>query len=142
MVTKKNPPQLVYGLISDDVRNEVDRKTSLIGISTGDIVVPIIPHVFGKICFHLVFKGVKGGDAIKVQLKGPSENSVASPVFDRIEIPKAVPEVVQEGTCVLQLIMGLLGIKEEGVYHLLFFLNDEEKVFGNFDFRVKAQRTE
>ena len=79
-------PKLNYHLICDDIRQEVGKKVSLIGIYPGNVIFMPIPSVMPKLCFHLVFSRLKAGDNFGIQLLDPDNKKIGS--IDNIEVPE------------------------------------------------------
>ena len=65
-------PKFEYAIICDDIREEIGRKFSYIGIYGKDILVSKIPYTFPKLCFAISYKDVKANNLFSVMLKNPS----------------------------------------------------------------------
>jgi hypothetical protein len=45
-------------VLCEDVRREIGDKVSLIGVFNDEVVLPSVPYIFPKICFHVMLNGI------------------------------------------------------------------------------------
>ena len=88
MARKK--PKFEYAIICDDIREEMRKKLSFIGIYGPNILVSKIPFVFPKLCFAISYKDVKGGDSFSIELKNPSDEQLGKIITG--SVPKEVKD--------------------------------------------------
>ncbi len=127
-------PKLNYHLICDDIRQEVGKKVSLIGIYPGNVIYMPIPSVMPKLCFHLVFSRLKAGDNFGIQLLDPDNKKVGS--IDNIE----VPEKPQGSQGVFELGFMGINVKKEGTYRLAIVFGEEEKAEQEIKIEIKKKQ--
>lgn len=127
-------PKLNYHLICDDIRQEVGKKVSLIGIYPGNVIFMPIPSVMPKLCFHLVFSRLKAGDNFGIQLLDPDNKKVGS--IDNIKVPEK-PRVSQG---VFELGFMGINVKKEGTYRLAIVFGEEEKAEQEIKIEIKKKQ--
>ena len=129
----KEYPKLVYYLICDDIRREIGKKSSLIGIYHSNVISVPIPSVIPKLYFHLVLRGLKSGDILEIQILDPDDKKVVS--IDKIKIPekKGLTQGVFE--------VGFIGInvKKEGTYRLVIVIGEEKKAEQEVKIEIKKK---
>ena len=126
-------PKLDYHLICDDIRREIDKKSSLIGIYPSNIISVPIPSVIPKLCFHLVFSRLKSGDTLDIKLLDPDNKQILS--IDNIKVPEK--QKLRLGVFEA----GFIGIKvnKEGTYRLVIVFGEEEKSEQEIKIEIKKK---
>jgi hypothetical protein len=133
---KRKHPKLSYYLMCDDIRREVGDKSSLIGIYRGQIVIPSIPYIFPKLCFHLVFKNVRGGDTIKLQLLDPKDKEMLKPKPAIVKIPKNG----EWTNFVLEMAFAGINVKKEGVHRLVYSFGEDDNAKDEIKIAIKKHK--
>jgi hypothetical protein len=72
-----NKPRLAYIIISDDVREEVGGKFSIMGIYETDVIVPSLPLRFPKLCAYMKWRNVPDKAKVLASIKGPNNEQIA-----------------------------------------------------------------
>jgi len=127
MAEKK--PILVDIIMCDDIREEINKKLSFIGVYTHKIGVPKLPFRLCKLCFSLKFKEGLGEFKIKIVLNAPS-GVVAS-----IDFPSKIKFNQGAVVGVISVFEGL-EIKEEGAYQLKVYFNEDIDPSITFNFSI------
>lgn len=133
---KRRIPELTYGFACDDIRPEIGNKRSFVGVYTGNIIVPALPHTFPKLCFHLVFRGLKSGDSINCRLLDSRGTEILKLAQANIQLPEKSEEV----RCILEMGITGLQIKNDGMHRLEFLLGDAKEPFDKFDFEIRGSK--
>jgi len=60
----------LISIVCDDIRTEVGKKLSLIGIFDQAILVAAFPHFFPKLCLFQKWEGLKDAKEMKIELSG------------------------------------------------------------------------
>lgn len=131
MARKK--PKFEYAIICDDIREEVRKKLSFIGIYGPNIFVSKMPFVFPKFCFAISYKDVKGGDFFSIDLKNPSGEKLGTTITGNV--PKEIKDTIR---FYLFAIFSPLNVKQEGEYELVITCNDNKKWKNKVNFVIKT----
>lgn len=130
MARKK--PKFEYAIICDDIREEMRKKLSFIGIYGPNILVSKIPFVFPKLCFAISYKDVKGGDSFSIELKNPSDEQLGKTITG--SVPKEVKDNIR---FYVFAVFSPLNIKQEGEHKLVITCNDNDKWRQKINFVIK-----
>lgn len=134
-MSKKVLPKYEVTLLADDVREEKNGKTSLIGVYTGGgiIMEGALPAAFPKLCFFVRYRGGDGEFAIGFSLNDPDGN-----VMSKKE--NAAKLVAKKNTCGnLNVILAPFNVPKEGDYHFSVTLDNEE--FCSLKFSIKVKKS-
>jgi len=93
-------PRLVELIVCDDVRREVDNKSSWIGVYPGRvIIVDKFPATFPKLCFVYLLAEGYGTFAVRHRLLGPEGEEVFISEEGELRIPSEQLSVSLSITC-------------------------------------------
>ena len=110
-------PKHEFTLLSDDIRQEVGGKTSLMGLYDHHIVVPQVPFVLPKVCFYSRFSRMDG------QFK--FSFSIVAPGGERRDVLRdsdvQIPEGAKDGT--FNVVASPFEVSAEGVYEVIIGLS-------------------
>jgi hypothetical protein len=134
----KRKPKLVYSIICDDVRQEINNKLSYIGTyGPFDTLVGVskLPYVFPKFCICLFCKDVQEGDFFSSKLMAPSGK----------ELGKSIEGAIPEGTkpqsgFVAFAVYTPLRLEEEGTHTFSITFNENERLTYMVEFRVELHK--
>jgi len=125
---------LEYGIVCDDIRQEVGHKLSFLGVygREPDILVAILPFSFVKLCFAFSISNIKGGDSFTIKVIDPSGK----------ELAQSINGNVPEGTKLQHSVpfypsFAPLQVKTEGLHRLVTTFNEDEKLNIEFRFNIK-----
>lgn len=116
-------PRLQYSMVCDDIRLEVGNKLSFMGVYREVIFVADIPHLFPKLCFHLVFDDVKTRDNVTIKFISPDDEELFRMGPAKVELPQDV----KSGLCMMDVVLMNLNISKEGLHRLVCVFDDDEK---------------
>ncbi len=125
-------PKFEYAIICDDIREEIGRKLSYIGIYGKDILVSKIPYTFPKLCFAISYKGVKAGNSFSVVLKNPSGKQLGETING--SVPKELKGNIHFH---MFAIFSPLNITQEGFHKLVIAFNNGGKMKNEVEFAIK-----
>lgn len=131
-------PKFEYGIICDDIRQEIGNKHSFIGIYGSDIFVSKIPFVFPKLCFAISYKNVKAGNSFSIELSDPSGKQLGE------TIKGVTPQRIKGRLRFLMFaILTPLKVEIEGSHKLSIIFNEDEKSKQEVGFNIKLiEKTE
>lgn len=136
MAATKSSPKILYHLMFEDYREEVNNQASFIGIfKKNEITVSTIPTNIPKLCFHVVFGNVTPKSEMFMEIKTPENKTI-------FKAPK--PHIISldskfSKTCVVQTIFEGLRIEKAGIYKFLFRFGEDSKSTQELQFQVKEK---
>lgn len=114
-------PRLVELVVCDDVRREVDRKTSWMGVYPGRVIVTEkLPAFFPKLCFIYILGEGYGTFSIRHQFVAPDGEVVFQSEEGRLQIPSDQISVSLSIEC------SPVQIEKAGAYLARLILDDDE----------------
>lgn len=122
-------PPLVMTLMCDDIRQELFRKVTFVGVYTGNmLLVETLPTRPPQVCFHQKFRNVEGDYKAHFIVLTPSgKELVRTPILD---VALKGPEQFVD----FNLAFPAIKFEEEGEYKLQTFFDDQR--VAEFAFRV------
>lgn len=128
--TPKVYPSVDLALLCDDIRTELFRKVTFVGVYTGDtILTTTVPLRLAKLCFYQRLRGGKGQFHIHFKIEDPLGNEVLKASVEDFQI-ESEDQMVD-----LHLIFGNVRLEMEGSYVAQIFFDSDRKI-GSFQFRV------
>ncbi len=121
----RKKPKIDLFLVSDDVREELNNKVSLMGVYLEGKFNIKLPGII-KLCFNLFFRNVQAGDKFRMSLLDPDGNVVLN------FISGPADDVVTSGkvtSCAVTIIAGGIKINKSGTYLFRTYFADEKKPF-------------
>ncbi|MBE9580134.1 MAG: hypothetical protein IMF18_00765 [Proteobacteria bacterium] len=131
MARKK--PKLEYAIICDDIRQEVGKKFTFVGIYGGrDLIVRELPFIFPKLCFAVFYKDMKCGDSFSIELSEPSGKQLGQTING--ELPGESKGYINFMVFAL---FSPLKVEKNGKYKLLITINNDKKNRNEIEFSIK-----
>lgn len=129
---EKQYPTVKLTLICEDIRGELYKKLSLIGVYTSDVILAqSLPVKLLKFCVYQKLVGGQGEFSLAVKVQDPQGKELYTWRTDKT--PHVEPTKVLD----ICLQIGNITFESEGVYKVLTFLDDSEKPSSVFEFQVK-----
>jgi hypothetical protein len=118
-------PSDVQFILSEDFRDEVGKKFSLLGVFAGDDVV-LEDEALGKalpsLCLTVIGRGAEGNFSMSVAIQSPTRKDLFSD-----QLPKKSPVDVPKGqNFVARIKLVPFQVLEWGPYEVIFSLDDKE----------------
>lgn len=116
-------PRLKFAIVCDDIREEVGRKLSFMGVygQEPDVIVPHLPFLFPKLCFALSFVNLKGGDEFSIELVDPAGRGLGA-------MNGRVPQgITQNVKFPLYPFFSPVKVEAEGLHRLSVTVNEDDK---------------
>ena len=113
---KNKAPKHVITILCDDIRQEMDGRTSLMGIYENHIVVPQVPCIIPKICFYNRFRNMDGQYKFSLSTVSPSGERHDAIRDSDVQIPEGRNETTFNVT------VSPMEVKAEGQYEVIIGL--------------------
>ncbi|MEW6668738.1 MAG: hypothetical protein AB1512_26300 [Thermodesulfobacteriota bacterium] len=136
---KRTYPRLQSYLVCDDIREEQGNKTSLIGVYNAPVTLVPIPSIIPKLCFRMVFRGLKPGQEIGFQVLDPEGKAIVG-VEPR---PMGIQEgqkITPRSMSIVNLIFAGVNIEKGGTYRLVVSFGPEEDAKREIKFGFKKKQ--
>lgn len=125
-------PRLIDWVICDDVRHEINGKTTLVGIYGSDMIVNVIPAILPQLVFHLKWDVSEGCfKKLTFRFVLPDQTEMG-PVI--ISAPNVAPESPR---VVMQIVLMPIQIKSAGMCSLFVKIDEKpEQKIGGFEVKL------
>lgn len=129
----KNYPSVDRFLVCEDIRIELYRKSTFVGVYTGDtIVVGSLPHQLPKLAIYQRLRGCRDGEFdMQFKIIDPLGKEIVT-LSGKLNVEKEKKNQLVD----FNVILGNIKLEAEGAYTVETYMDEKQKI-GSFTFRVE-----
>lgn len=129
---EKQYPTIKNTMVCEDIRSELYKKLSFIGVYTGDtILTQSMPLTLPKLCVYQKLVGGQGEFTVALKVQDAEGKEFFTWKHDKVLL------IEPSGVIDMCIQIANARFETEGIYKVLTFLDDLEKPRAVFEFQVK-----